>query len=163
MTVRAPMRPTRAEFSAFVRRTEPKLLQALVATYGAVDGREATVDALSWAWEHWVRLEGVTNQVGYLYRVGQTATRRFASRQRRLVREVPAVDRLPDVDPGLVHALGRLAPHQRAVVVLVCAFDWPQVEVAEVLEISPSTVRDHLSRALGRLRQELEVRDVLGR
>ena len=77
MTVPVSLRPTREEFSAFVRKTEPKLLQALVATYGAVDGREATVDALSWAWEHWCRLEGVTNQVGYLYRVGQTATRRF--------------------------------------------------------------------------------------
>jgi DNA-directed RNA polymerase specialized sigma24 family protein len=163
MTVRAPLRPSRVEFSAFVLQTEPKLLQALVATYGAVDGREATVDALSWAWEHWGRLEGVTNQVGYLYRVGQTATRRFVSRQRPFVREVPAVDRVPDLDPGLVHALGRLSPHQRAVVVLVCAFDWSQVEVADVLAISPSTVRDHLTRALGRLRQELEVRDVLGR
>ena len=160
MTVRTELRPSRVEFSAFVRQTEPKLLQALVATYGAVDGREATFDALSWAWEHWGRLEGVTNQVGYLYRVGQTATRRFASRHRPLVGQVPADDRLPEFDPGLVHALGRLSPHQRVVVMLVSAFDWSHVEVAEVLEISPSTVREHLSRALGRLRHELEVRDV---
>ena len=162
MTVPVSLRPTREEFSAFVRKTEPKLLQALVATYGTVDGREATVDALSWAWEHWCRLEGVTNPVGYLYRVGQTATRRFVSRQRPLVGEVTAANRLPDLDPGLVQALGRLSPHQRTVVVLVCALDWSQVEVAELLEISPSTVRDHLSRALGRLRQELEVGDVRG-
>ena len=47
-----------------MHRTEPKLLQALVGTYGAVDGREAAVDALSWAWEHWDRLDGVSNQVG---------------------------------------------------------------------------------------------------
>ena len=116
MTVPVSLRPTREEFSAFVRKTEPKLLQALVANYGTVDGREATVDALSWAWEHWCRLEGVTNQVGCLHRVGQTATRRFVSRQRPLVREVPAANRLPDLDPGLVHALGRLSQHQRTVV-----------------------------------------------
>jgi hypothetical protein len=49
VTVRTPIRPSQSEFSAFVRRTEPRLLQALVATYGPVDGREAAVDALSWA------------------------------------------------------------------------------------------------------------------
>jgi DNA-directed RNA polymerase specialized sigma24 family protein len=144
---------------AFVHTTEPRLLQALVATYGAVDGREATVDALSWAWEHWDRLDGVSNQVGYLYRVGQTATRRFASRGLPLTRQLRGADRLPDVDPGLVPALGRLSPQQRAVVMLVCAFDWSQVEVAELLGITTSTVREHLHRALGRLRNELEVRD----
>lgn len=159
MTVRTSSRPGQSEFSAFVRRTEPKLLQALVATYGAVDGREAAVDALSWAWEHWERLDGVCNQVGYLYRVGQTATRRFASRQLPLIRQVRADDRLPEVDPGLVPALGRLSLQQRAVVMLVCAFDWSQVEVADLLEVSTSTVREHLNRALGRLRNELEVRD----
>jgi DNA-directed RNA polymerase specialized sigma24 family protein len=159
MTVRTPPRPSQSEFTAFVRRTEPKLLQALVATYGAVDGREATVDALSWAWEHWDRLEGVSNQVGYLYRVGQTATRRFAAGRLPLIRQLRADDRLPEVDPGLVPALGRLSPQQRAVVMLVCAFDWSQVDVAELLEVSTSTVREHLNRALGRLREELEVGD----
>jgi RNA polymerase sigma-70 factor (ECF subfamily) len=159
MTVRTRPRPGSSEFSAFVHRTEPKLLQALVATYGPVDGREAAVDALSWAWEHWDRLDGVSNEIGYLYRVGQTATRRFASRQLPLMGQIPAADRLPEFDPGLVPALGRLSPQQRAVVMLVCAFDWSQVEVAELLEVSTSTVREHLNRALGRLREELEVRD----
>ena len=56
-------------------------------------------------------------------------------------------------------ALGRLSPQQRAVVMLVCAFDWSQVEVADLLEVSTSTVREHLNRALDRLREELEVRD----
>jgi hypothetical protein len=80
MTVPVSLRPTREEFSAFVRKTEPKLLQALVATYGTVDGREATVDALSWAWEHWCRLEGVTNPVGYLATcIGSVKRRRAGS------------------------------------------------------------------------------------
>lgn len=53
--------PGRREFEAFVGRVKPGLLQALVATYGPVDGREACVDALSWAWEHKDRLDGVAN------------------------------------------------------------------------------------------------------
>ena len=47
MAVPPGKRPDRADFAAFVREVEPSLLHALVATYGPVDGREATVDALS--------------------------------------------------------------------------------------------------------------------
>ncbi|MGB3735099.1 MAG: hypothetical protein WA964_09095 [Ilumatobacter sp.] len=72
--------PSREEFAEFVRDVEPRLLQALVGRYGPVDGRMATVDALSWAWEHWSRLAGVDNKAGYLYRVGQTATRGMGTR-----------------------------------------------------------------------------------
>jgi hypothetical protein len=56
-----------ADFAVFVRDVEPRLRQALIAAYGPVDGREATVDALSWAWEHWARLEEVGNRLGYLF------------------------------------------------------------------------------------------------
>jgi hypothetical protein len=64
-------RRSEAAFSVFLGEVEPRLRQALVATYGPVDGREATVDALSWAWEHWDRLGDVANPAGYLFRVGQ--------------------------------------------------------------------------------------------
>jgi len=152
-------RPSRAEFSAFVRTVEPKLLDALVATYGPVDGREATVDALSWAWENWDRLIDVSNKVGYLYRVGQSATRRFVVRDLRLTGSHAADLHVPDVEPGLVPALGALSDQQRTAVLLVHAFDWSQTEVAALLEVTPSTVREHLRRALERLRGNLEVHD----
>lgn len=151
--------PARVVFDAFVRDVEPRLLDALVATYGPVDGREATVDALSWAWEHWDRLDDVSNKVGYLYRVGQTATRRFAVRGLPLLSSVTSGSRIPEVEPALVPALGELSDQQRTVVLLVHAFDWSQTEVAELLGVSHSTVREHLRRALGRLRQELETDD----
>ena len=66
-------------FTAFVGKAEPRLRRALVATYGPVVGREAALDALSWAWEHWQRLAPMANPVGYLYRVGQTAARRHTT------------------------------------------------------------------------------------
>jgi DNA-directed RNA polymerase specialized sigma24 family protein len=146
-------------FDAFIRSAEPKLRQALVATYGPVDGREATVDALSWAWENWDRLSMVQNRVGYLYRVGQSATRRFVARDLPLRADRVGDDQLPDIEPGLVLALNRLSVQQRTVVVLVCGFGWRHVDVAEVLEISPPTVRTHLARALDRLRDALEAHD----
>ena len=63
MAVGPEPRPTRSEFAVFVREVEPRLLQALVSAYGPRDGREATVDALSWAWEHWDRLGQIDNQL----------------------------------------------------------------------------------------------------
>ena len=65
------------DFERFVAGTELRLRRALTASYGPVVGRDAAVDALSWAWEHWERLQAMDNPVGYLYRVGQTASARY--------------------------------------------------------------------------------------
>lgn len=67
---------TRARFEALVAATELPLRRALVAAYGEELGREATADALAWAWEHLDVVEGLDNPGGYLWRVGQTAARR---------------------------------------------------------------------------------------
>ena len=147
------------EFDGFVARVESRLRVALVATYGAQDGRAATVDALSWAWEHWDRLKSMDNPVGYLYRVGQSATRRHA------VKPIPVDGQQTDhepmgVSPELAHAIGQLPLQQRTVVMLVHAFGWTQRDVARVLEVNPSTVREHLGRAMTRLTDDLEVRGV---
>lgn len=160
MEVSRRQSPDRDAFEAFVERVKPGLLQALIATYGPVDGREAAVDAMSWAWEHWDRLADVKHPVRYLYRVGQSATRRF------VVKPLPPrlseilESHCPDVEPGLLPALARLSEQQRTVVVLVHGYGWRQAEVAGLLGITPSTVRDHLSRAIDRLRDELEATDV---
>jgi DNA-directed RNA polymerase specialized sigma24 family protein len=152
------LRSERVEFTVFLRDVEPRLLHALVAHYGPVDGREATVDALSWAWEHWAQLAEIDNKIGYLYRVGQSATRSYASRPVPR-RYVPAEQRTPDIDPGLVPALAELSEHQRTAVVLVHAFGWTQTEVARLLDVNVSTVREHIARGLTRLRARLEVCD----
>lgn len=159
MIVFARRRTTRAAFESFVDAVEPRLHRALVATYGVVDGREATVDALSWAWEHWDRMAGIEHPVGYLYRVGQSAVRRYATRPLPLDPGRDVVAGLPEIHPDLLPVLGRLPEQQRTVVVLVHGYGWPQVEVAHLLDISASTVAEHLRRAMERLRSELEVHD----
>ena len=141
-------------FEQFVAEVEPRLRRALVATYGAQVGREATVDALGYAWEHRERLRSWANPTGYLYRVGQTSAR-------RQLRPLPAAWPIdpgepPAFEPGLGPALTALSEQQRAVVVLVHGYGWSQPEVAALLEISASTVRNHLDRALRRLRKTLE-------
>lgn len=143
------------EFEVFVIEAEPRLRRSLCATYGAELGREATAEALAYAWEHWRRLQQMTNPIGYLFRVGQSRVRRLRRRLRSV--EPIRTGRIPDVEPRLISALDQLTERQRTVAVLVCGFGWSHVEVGEVLEIAPSSVASHLERALARLRSTLGV------
>ena len=66
-----------AEFTVFVKQTEPRLSYALTAAYGVEVGRESTADALVYAWENWPKVRCMENPSGYLYRVGQSSARRY--------------------------------------------------------------------------------------
>lgn len=66
-------------------------------------------------------------------------------------------------DPDVARAVAELAPMQRAVVVLFYFEDRPVHEIAELLQVSDSTVKQHLHRARHRLAAllgEEEVGDV---
>ncbi len=126
-----------------------------MAAYGPEVGVEACADALAWAWEHRDRLADVDNAAGYLFRVGQSAARRY----RRPGGFLPAPDhgRIPQIEPGLAPALERLSQSQRVAVVAVHCFGWSQQEAADLLGVSHSTIRTHLARGLDNLRKSLEV------
>lgn len=142
-------------FEAFFAEQEPKLRRALVAACGAGRGREATVEALSWAWEHWDSVRTMDNPTGYLFRVGQSRSR---DRRRSATCSFPApVTHEPWVEPALPAGLAALSEQQRVVVVLVHGFEWTQREVADLLGISTSSVQTHLERGLHKLRAHLEV------
>jgi DNA-directed RNA polymerase specialized sigma24 family protein len=136
-------------FRAFVQEAEPRLRRALVATYGYERGREATAEALAYAWEHWERLRGFRNPTGYLYRVGQSRTRRNKSPV--VFESVPL--REPSVEPALKRAIAALPAKQRIAVFLAYGDEWTQAEVAELLGVTPATVQKHIERGLVRLRE----------
>ncbi len=144
-------------FEEFAATSARRVRVALVAAYGPDVGMDAAAEAMAYGWENWERLEAMGNPAGYMYRVGQSAARRLNRPQGHL--PAPPPDRLPDIEPGLIPALNELSESQRVCVVLVHAYGWPQVEVAEVLEIAAQTVRTHLSRAMARLQSALEVVD----
>ncbi|MBX3284484.1 MAG: hypothetical protein KF703_03995 [Actinobacteria bacterium] len=147
-------------FDRFVREVEPRLRRALVAAYGPDTGRDATVDALGWAWANWDRMEALDNPAGYLYRVGQTKAREARRPLRSVTPEPAAVDdRAPWVEPELEPALLALTEPQRVAVVLCHGFQWTHREVAELLDVSSSTVQNHVERGLAHLRRALEVHD----
>jgi len=143
------------DFRAFVIATEPRLHRALAAALGWDRGREATADALAYAWEHWPKVRALTNPAGYLYRVGQSSARR---------RKVPVLFERPDgaerlYEPTLLRLLSELPERQRVAVVLVHGFNWTTREVADLTGLALTTVHTHLERGLTKLRSALEVAD----
>lgn len=141
-------------FTEFVSDVESRLRQALTAALGPEVGREAAAEALAYGWEHWDRIAGMDNSVGYLYRVGQRKGRRMRSR-RGVVFPPVAVERLPWVEPGLPVAMRRLPARQRIVVLLLFGYEWSMSEVAELLGVTKATVQSHSDRALVSLRRTL--------
>ena len=127
------------EFTIFVREIEPRLSVALAAAYGVEAGRESAADALEYAWVHWADVREMENPAGFLYRVGQSAARRY----RRPGPLFPAVDHrdLPDVEPALPEALNKLTEAQRTAVVLLHGLEWTEREVATLLGVDRSTIR----------------------
>ena len=144
------------ERRSLVAAAQPRVLEALVARYGPEVGGEAAADAIEWALAHEDRLDGVRNMVAYLYRVGQSKARptlRWNSRRA----DPLADDRLVavevrQIDPGLVDALRKLSPDQRAAVLLVHAYGWTIAEVADLRGVAVTAVTNHLRRGLTKLR-----------
>lgn len=144
-------------FERFATEVEPRLRAALSATLGSDTGREATAEAIAYAWEHWSRVAAMDNPAGYLFVVGRDRGRRM-QRRRRTVTLMPVdTERTPWVEPGLPDALARLPEQQRVVVMLLHCFEWTMTEVADLLGISKSTVQTHADRGLARLRTRMGV------
>jgi DNA-directed RNA polymerase specialized sigma24 family protein len=145
----------RVAFERFVKEAGPRLSRALAAAYGFEDGRDAAAEALAYAWENWQELRHVANLAGYLFRVGQTRSRR----KRQPVLFDIGGDAEHGFEPGLPKALAALSQRQRLAVVLVHGYDYTLREVAELMGIKPTTVQNHLDRGLLRLRSLLGADD----
>ena len=141
-------------FEDLVARVRPRLARAFVAAYGRDRGQEALGEAMAVAWERFAEVAAMDNPAGYLYRVGQSRSR---PRRRVETTRLPAPIELglPDVEPGLPAALKALSERQRVCVVLVHGFGWTHQEVAELLDLSRSSVQNHVERGLARLRTEM--------
>lgn len=140
--------------AAFLADARSRLERALVARFGVDDGLDAAAEALVYASENWHRLQAMANPVGYLYRVGESRGKRLRGRWRRiglLVHEPVTSDDIIDLD--LQRALMRLRPEQRVAIVLVHSHGYSYREAAEVLEIPVTTITNHVTRGMTRLRR----------
>lgn len=104
----------------------------------------------------------VADARGYLFRsVTNRAHDLRRARRRRWVRDLHAV--VPQITAGLrpvdvdvQRAVAGLSVAQRAVIYLAYWEDLTERKIAEVLDISPGTVRRHMVRARSHLRKALE-------
>lgn len=124
-----------------------------MAAYGSERGREATAEALAYAWEHWKQVREAVNQLGLLYRVGQSRTR---TRKTAVAFEMSGTSEVV-FEPGLLPALEELTEAQRTAVVLVYGFGWTMKEVGDMTGVKVTSVQNHLNRALKKLRAALKV------
>lgn len=148
-----PGAPPAPDFEAFFAQRGADLRRALTARYGVEVGAEVMADVVALAWERWSTIAVMENPVGYLFRAGQSAARRYRPRPVQLT-VIPAQEP-PEFDPRLPRLLEQLSDRQRVAVVLVCVYDWTYPSAAEVLGISESAVRTHVRRGLAALRREL--------
>lgn len=157
----------KADEHADLEELERRLAAAFLARYGSDVGPEVTAETMAWAWEHRQKLEGMDNPAGYLFRVGQSKSRRFLRWRREGLRfpaERSPIERVATpkeghwTEPALPDALAKLGHEERTAVVLVHCFQWSYDEVAELLDLPLHTVRNRIHRGLARLRTDLGAR-----
>jgi RNA polymerase sigma factor (sigma-70 family) len=147
-----------APFESFVGVEGERLRRALIAAYGVDTGTEACAEALAWAWEHWDRVVAMANPVGYLFRVGQSSTRRLR-RWRRPVHLPTERAHGGDGEMSLRvdEVLLTLPRRQRLAALLIHGYGYSYAEVADITGSSVASVRNDLHRAMKTLRKRLEV------
>ena len=137
-----------------------RLERAFVARFGLDVGRDVASETIAWALEHRAALADVDNVAGYLFRVGQSKSRRFLrwkNERARFPAEAAARSANSSFEPALPDALAELSDEQRTAIVLVHCFQWTYAEVAEVTDQPLHTVRNLIHRGMKQLRSELGV------
>lgn len=147
--------PTQTEFAEFLQRHGPGLRHAFIARYGPDVGSDVMSDVTEYAWQNWTKLARIENQSGWLYRVGQSRSRRYFRRPARL--PGPRPDNDLRIEPGLPAAIESLSNARRVAVLLVHAFGYRVRDAAAILGVSPSTVQQNAQRGLAELRATMGV------
>ena len=160
------MRSQNPDFEEFYRGARDECLRTVLVSVGDRHVAQELVDeAFARACASWRKVSKHPAPAAWVVR---TALNENVSRWRRRRREVAVPDagmlaelRSSDgagaspVDPQIMAALLRLPVRQRQVIALRVFLDLGTERTAEVLGVTPSTVKAHLARALGSLRDDL--------
>jgi RNA polymerase sigma factor (sigma-70 family) len=153
-----------ADFGAFYERTYPGAFRtALAIVRDATIAADVTQEAYVSAYAKRDAFRGDSPGHAWLHRIVVNQSLSALRRWRPVVREIEpaeagrADDTLGSADRlALAAALGQLAPKQRAAVVLRYYHDYDYATIAQILGTTSTNVGALLSRALDRLRIELE-------
>ena len=163
----------RIDFDRFVAETaEPLLRSAYLITWDFAEAEDLVQECLFKVARRWPRVKKMERPVAYartvLIHLALDEGKRRSRRRRELGpeatglleahRDDAAAHILGRVETStdLLGVLGELPPRQRAALVLRYYDDLSEAEVADVMGCSVGTVKSTTSRALGRLRREVE-------
>lgn len=132
---------------------------AFVLTSDHELAEEIVQDAFARVWRGWGKVRDPTAAVEYLRRTvvnlaNSSLRRRYLRMRTRLHAPSPA-QADPTARVAMVDALRKLAPRQRACVVLRYLEDLSEEDTASALRVSVGTVKSQTHKALQRLRREL--------
>lgn len=146
---------TETVFAEFVENHGAGLRHAFVARYGPDVGADVMGDVTEYAWRHWRKVSQMENPSGWLYRVGQSRSRRYLRRPVRL--PAPRSESEPNIEPELPRILLALPNAQRVALLLTHGFGYTVREAAGIIGVSASTVQQNAHRGLTQIRAEMGV------
>jgi RNA polymerase sigma-70 factor (sigma-E family) len=153
-------------FREYVRARRPALLRtAYLLTGNLADAEDLVQSALAKTYLAWHRIEDRGAVDSYVRRA--MVNTQISWWRRRRLEEFPT-DEIPDqatvdypvstdVQESLRQAIDRLPQRMRAAVMLRYYEDMTEAEVAEVLGVSVGTVKSTVSRAVAKLRIDIEL------
>jgi RNA polymerase sigma-70 factor (ECF subfamily) len=154
------------EFEEFFEAKRDRLYRALyLLTGNRHEAEELTQDAFLKVWERWDRVAAMERPEGYLFRAAmnlfRSRLRRARVAARRTLGRAEARDELAEVvqRDAVLRALASLTPRQRAALVLTELLDLETNETAEMLGVSPGTVRSLCHQGRAALRTTMETND----
>jgi len=147
-----------SDFATWYRTTHPKVVTSLLLTTGDLHAaQEAADEAFARAYMRWRRVSLMGSPTGWTYRVAfnilRRRWRRAALEKTMLLRRLPPAA-IPAPAGETWEAVRHLPERQRTAVVLRYVADLTEVEVAEAMGTSRSTVSSSLTaakRSLGRM------------
>ena len=146
-----------ATFEGFYRSAYPDALRLATFLVGVGSAEDVVQECFA---ELFQRFGGIQQPAAYL-RVTLAnrcrALHRSTFRRRRRESLIASSELVEPVHREMLDVLGGLPYNQRAVLVLRIWAGWSDDEIAVALGCRPPTVRSHARRALGRLREELEL------
>jgi RNA polymerase sigma-70 factor (sigma-E family) len=163
----------RIEFDQFVADTaEPLLRAAFLITWDFAEAEDLVQECLYQIARRWPRVRGMAHRAAYARTVlvhlaldeGKHRNRRRSELHSSAGTfletheddaAVLVIGRV-EASADLLRVLGKLPPRQRVALVLRYFEDLSEIEVAEVMGCSVGTVKSTTSRALSRLREEME-------
>ena len=136
-------------FEVFVDEVGPRLREGFISAYGPDAGAAVTARTLRYAKRNWEQVESLDGRVAHLFGMGRKAARWYRGSARRMPKVPHGADGW--IEAALPSNLRALSSNERIAVLLFHGFRRSLMEIAELLNITPSLVQLHAQLGLGQL------------